>query len=90
VRRLVSHVVLGVEIAVFALVCLVASPMILFKFTFDQLRDRIEARWPDSYRAQVVSFWIGLLAPVILFIVLGALLAFAISRVRDANQRMGG
>jgi len=90
VGRLVSHFVPGLQVAVFVVVCLVASPVILFKFGVDWLRERIEARWPDSYRAQAVSFWIGLLAPAILCIVLIVVLVFAAARLRARQSAEPG
>ncbi len=76
--RLVSRL----QVAMFVVVGLVASPVILFKFGVDWLCDRIEARWPDSHRAQIVIFWFRLLAPLVLCIVLTVLLMSAIGRLR--------
>jgi hypothetical protein len=86
-RRLVTNTVLGVQIAAFALVCVMASPMILFKFGVDWVRDRIEARWPDSERARAVSFWIGLLAPLVFCVVMLVVLIVLASRVRNLRQQ---
>jgi hypothetical protein len=79
---MVSRVMTGLYMAVFVVVCLLASPVILFKFGVDWVREWIEARWPDSRRALVISFWIGLLAPVLLNVVLVVLLLFAVARLR--------
>ncbi len=85
-RRLVSNTVLGVQVAAFALVCLAASPLILFKFGVDWVRERIECRWPDSYRARAVSYWFGVLAPFVLCVVLLAVLSVMVLRVRELQH----
>jgi hypothetical protein len=66
----------------FALFCLSASPVILFHFGVWSVREWIEARWPDSEWARAVSFWLGLLAPFVLLLVLAVVLAFAVAHVR--------
>lgn len=80
-RRLLTRVATGLYMAAFAVFCLAASPIILFHFGVSAVRDRIEARWPDSDRARAVSFWLGLLAPVVLLVVLAVALGFAIAHV---------
>jgi TRAP-type C4-dicarboxylate transport system permease small subunit len=70
VRKYVTNVVLGVQVAAFAMVCIVCSPAILFKFGVDWVQERIETRWPGSEHARAVRFWIGLLAPALLCLVL--------------------
>lgn len=60
----VSRVVTGGMLAAFALVCVAASPVILFKFGVDAAGDAIERRWPDSARAAAARFWMRLLAPI--------------------------
>ena len=74
-QQLVPKVVIGFQAAGFALVCLFVSPMILFKFGVDCVRDRIETHWRDSDRARAASAWLGLLLPVILCIVVVLALA---------------
>lgn len=81
-RKLFSNPVFGFRLAVFALTVLAASPIILFKFGVDWLKERVESRWPGNYRAQIVSFWIGLLAPVLLNIILLVVLWLAIAWLR--------
>jgi hypothetical protein len=80
--RLLTRVATGIHMAVFAVFCLVASPVVLFHFGVSAVRDWIESRWPDSERARAVSFWLGLLAPIVLLAVLAVALGFAIARVR--------
>ena len=63
----------------FGVHCLVALPVILFKFAVDFVRDWIERKWPDSERARAVSFWIGLLAPLAMLVALAIALGFAIA-----------
>src|SRR4051812_24911845 len=82
-RQWVSKVVFGLRVTASALACLAASPMLLFKDGVDWLRDSLEARWPDSQRAEAVSFWIGILSPVILCVSLATLLALVIARMED-------
>jgi hypothetical protein len=72
--------------AAFAVVCVTCSPIILFHLGVSAVRDRIEERWPDSERARAVSFWLGLLAPVVLLVVLVVALGFAIAHVRGLNH----
>ncbi len=86
VLRLLTRAVIGLYMAAFAVHCLVASPFILYMFGVSALRDRIEARWPDSDRAHAVSFWLGLLAPVVLLVVLTVVLGFAIVRARERGH----
>lgn len=81
-RRLVAKTVLGAQVAAFAVVCLISLPMILFMFSVNWVRYRIESRWPDNERAQAVSYWFGLLAPVALLVVLAVTLEFAIANIR--------
>ena len=85
-RRLVANTVLGFQVAAFAAVCLLGSPMILFKFGVDEVRRRIESRWPNSDRVRAISFWIGLLAPFVMCVVLAAALGIAVVRVRALQQ----
>lgn len=87
-RRILANVALGFQVFVFALVCVVCSPAILFKFGVDWVRDGIEARWPDSDRARAVSFWVGLLAPLVLSAVLLLLVVILAVRVRELQQRV--
>ncbi len=75
-RQVLAMVGLALEVAMFTLVCLAATPCLLFKFGVDRLRERIESRWPDSGPARAASCWIGLLAPVI-FLVLAVMVVFA-------------
>jgi hypothetical protein len=79
VRQRVSQVVFGLQVTAFGLACLAASPMLLFKAGVDWLRDSLEARWPDRQRAEAISFWIGMLPPVILCVILATLLASVIA-----------
>lgn len=88
-RRLIDAVGFGLSVAVFAVVCLFASPLILFKFGVDWVRERIESRWPDSERAREISSWIGLLAPVLFVVVLAVTLwgvVFHVKNIADANH----
>lgn len=75
-RRLADNVVL---VAAVALMCIVCWPLFVFQPGVDWVRGRIQKRWPDSYRAQAVSFWIGLLAPAILCVVLTILLSILVA-----------
>ncbi|HEY1191366.1 MAG TPA: hypothetical protein VGE74_27275 [Gemmata sp.] len=54
------------------------------------MRDRIESRWPDSKRAMAVSFWLGLLAPVALLVVVAVVLGFTIAHVRALKSAEPG
>ena len=81
-RRLLARVTTGLQVVAFAWLCLVTSPVILLSFGVAAVRHGIEARWPDSDRARAVSFWLGLLAPVVLLVVLAVALGFAIAHVR--------
>jgi len=76
-RKLISNLVLGLRVAIFALSFLAASPFILFRFGVDWIRDRIESSWPGNDRAQMVSSWIRLLAPFVFCIILIVVLCFA-------------
>jgi uncharacterized metal-binding protein len=86
VRRLAANVVFGFEIMVFAFMCIAGSPIILCKFGVDWLQDRIEARWPNSYRAQAFSFWLGLLAPVVVSIILVVGILFVVIWLRGRRS----
>ncbi|MDB5307739.1 MAG: hypothetical protein JWO38_1941 [Gemmataceae bacterium] len=85
-QRLLTRMALGLHIAAFAVACVVASPLILFRFGVFAVRDWIEERWPDSERARSVSFWFGLLAPVAFLVVLAIVLGFVIAKVRELKQ----
>jgi hypothetical protein len=74
----------------FAVMCVIGSPIILFHLGIAAVRDWIEARWPGSARARAVSFWLGLLAPVALVIVLLIVTALAFVRVRQLEQARRG
>jgi hypothetical protein len=84
-----SRVTTGVYLTLCALVCLACLPVVLFSLGVSALRDRIEARWPDSDRARAVSFWLGLLAPLALGEVPLVFLLFAIARPpeRDGDKK---
>ncbi len=86
VGKLVSRLATGLQMAGFALTILVALPLILLKFgvdfAVDSLRDRIEARWPDSDRARAVSFALKLLTPVFVLILLWVLMHLALAQSR--------
>jgi hypothetical protein len=80
--RLVSRLAAGLHVAAFAVVCVAAAPAILFMAGVGLARESVEARWPDSRRARAASFWIGLLAPVVLCAGAAAVLWLAAARVR--------
>ena len=80
-RKLVANALLGFRIAAFALLCFAALPVLLLKAAGDWASDRIECRWPDSRRALAVSFWIRLLTPVVLNIILLIALIWLIARL---------
>lgn len=73
--------------AVFAVLCLAASPLLFFQWGIDWLGDRVVARWPGNARAEAVRFWLRLLAPIVLIAVLLVVLGFAIARVRTLAVR---
>lgn len=81
-RQYLTRVTTGLHLAAFTVLCLAGAPIILFHFGVSAVRDRIEARWPESAGARAVSFWLGLLAPVVLLVVVTVVLGFAIAHVR--------
>ena len=84
--RLLTRVATGLYMVAFAVSCLVALPVILFHLGVSAVRDGIEARWPGSDRARAFSFWLGLLAPVALLVVLVVVIEFVIPRVRGRGR----
>ena len=78
-RRLISKVAAVIDRTLLAVGIVLVLPFLLVtKFPIDALREWIERRWPDSERARAVSFWIGLLAPFVLILVLLVALGVAI------------
>ena len=60
-----------------------ALPGLLLQWGIHWIQDRIEDRWPDSHRAQVVRLWIGLLAPLV---VIATSIAVCVALSRRVNQ----
>lgn len=89
-RQLLTRVATALHMTAFAVFCLAASPVILFHFGVSAMRDRIERRWPDSERARAVGYWLGLLAPVMLLVVIAVALGFAIAHVRALKHAAPG
>ena len=88
VLRIISMALTTLMMTVFVLWCLAASPLLLFKFGVDWLTERLESKWPDSYRARVIPFWTRLLAPLAFLVILSAVLLLAIFHLRaKANSR---
>lgn len=89
-RRFLSNIALGLQVFVFALVCVICLPMILFHILFqfgvDWVCEGIEARWPDSDWARAASFWVRLLAPFVLNAVLLVVVVVLALRVRELQQ----
>ena len=86
-RRFLSGTAVGISVIVFGLVCLTFSPVILFKFGVDLVRERIEAKWPNSERAKRISSWLGILAPVFLCVVMLALICVVLARFHRMKAR---
>lgn len=85
-RRLLTRVATGLHMAAFAAFCLATLPVFLFDFGLSAVRDRIEAQWPDSGRARAAGFWLGLLAPLALAVVLAVAAGFTVARIRALKQ----
>ncbi len=83
VCRLISGSVTGVLLVAFGLFCLLAFPGILVQFGVAWVREKIEATWPDSDRARAWSFWIGLLTPSVVLVLLLIVLILGIRWLRS-------
>jgi len=89
VRSLISNIAFGVYAVAFVTACLACTPFILFKFAVDWVGDRILATWPDSDRARAVRFWVRLLAPVAVNVVMLVILVIMVGRIRELQQQRG-
>lgn len=81
-----TRVATGFQIAAFTVICLAMSPVILLNFGIFAVQDWIVTRWPNSERARAVRFWLGLLAPIVLSLVLILAIGFAIAHVRALKK----
>lgn len=78
-KRFLSRVVFALEMAAFGVLLLLAVPVKLHDIGVDAIRDRMEARWPDSERVRTISFLFGLLAPLLT----STVLVFAVVWIRE-------
>ena len=81
--QLLVRVATAVHMAAFAVACLVCLPAILFNFGASAVCHWIETRWPDSDPARAFSFWLRLLAPLALTVVMAVILWFTVARMRE-------
>lgn len=88
-RRFLARVATGLHIAVFAVVCVGALPVLLIMFGVNAVRDWMDRWWPDSHRARAVRFWFGLLVPFVMIVVMLILLVIMALRLRALHEARG-